>query len=175
MVSSLHCQGSRRVYSGKVPLTHTDGHPTIFPMVASRSFLGVDVGRVRCHGCFSVLGIAPPHSHSSLWSLESFEPNIQEWLQKKASTLLQLLQFARFKGPLSMLVSANQPINTSPRQTGGDLIPSLTLSDPITSYLDCPTLFTLFGNFGSLKWNIGICPEWWMAYRHLNVHLRLGS
>lgn len=95
----------------------------------------------------------------------------RHWLSSSCSNL----ESANFRGLPQMLVSTSQPINTSPRQSSSDLTPFLTLSDPITSYLDCPALLALFGNFGILKQNTGICLEWWMAYRHLRVRVRLGS
>lgn len=67
----------------------------------------------------------------------------RHWLSSSCSNL----ESANFKGLPSMLVSAIQPINTSPRQTSSDLTPFLTLSDLITYYLDCPALLALFGNF----------------------------
>lgn len=61
-----------------------------------------------------------------------------------------------------MLVSASQSISTSPRQASSDLIPFLTLSDPITAYLDCPALFSLSGTwvFSSETLGFALSDEW---------------
>lgn len=61
-----------------------------------------------------------------------------------------------------MLVSANQPISTPPRQTSSDLIPFLTLSDAIISYLDCLLYSLTLGTLVVSSETLGfaLCGEW---------------